>query len=74
MYCGYECGQPHAPILAGDTPSGGDDEVVAYSTNDGKQEWRAKVNGSPSGWRSLTDAFRQHAQALFTASSRMKRL
>lgn len=45
-----ECGQPHALILAGDTLlAGGDDEVVAYSTNDGKQEWRAKVNGSALG-------------------------
>ncbi len=45
-----DCGQPHALVLAGDTLfAGGDNEVVAYSTSDGKQVWKAKVNGVALG-------------------------
>jgi outer membrane protein assembly factor BamB len=44
------CAQPHSLILAGNTLfAGGNDEVVAYSTIDGKQIWTAKVNGTALG-------------------------
>ena len=45
-----DCGQPHSLILAGDTLfAGGKDEVIAYSTTDGKQIWTGKVNGAALG-------------------------
>jgi outer membrane protein assembly factor BamB len=45
-----DCGQPHALVLAGNTLfAGGDNEVAAYSTSDGKQIWTAKVNGIALG-------------------------
>ena len=45
-----ECAQPHSLILAGDTLfAGGNDEVAAYSTANGKQIWTAKVNGAALG-------------------------
>ncbi len=45
-----DCGQPHSLILAGDTLfAGGNDEVAAYATADGKQIWTAKVNGAALG-------------------------
>jgi uncharacterized secreted protein with C-terminal beta-propeller domain len=44
------CAQPHSLILAGNTLfAGGNDEVVAYSTIDGKQIWSAKVKGAALG-------------------------
>ncbi|MBC8327050.1 MAG: PQQ-binding-like beta-propeller repeat protein [Verrucomicrobia subdivision 3 bacterium] len=44
------CLQPHALVLAGNTLfAGGDNEVAAYSTADGKQIWTAKVNGAALG-------------------------
>jgi outer membrane protein assembly factor BamB len=45
-----DCAQPHALVLAGNTLfAGGNDEVAAYSTSDGKQIWTAKVNGTALG-------------------------
>ena len=44
------CDQPHALILAGDTLfAGGNNEIVAYSTADGKKIWRAPVRGVALG-------------------------
>ena len=45
-----DCAQPHALILAGDMLfAGGNDEVTAYSVDEGKQIWSAKVNGVALG-------------------------
>ena len=44
------CDQPHALILAGDTLfAGGNNEIVAYSTVDGKKSWSASVRGVALG-------------------------
>jgi len=40
------CSAPYELIMAGDTViAGGEDQVVAYSTDDGRQVWTGKVNG-----------------------------
>ena len=45
-----DCAQPHSLVLAGNTLfAGGNDEVTAYSTADGKQIWTGKVNGAALG-------------------------
>ncbi|MFM1557066.1 MAG: PQQ-binding-like beta-propeller repeat protein, partial [Limisphaerales bacterium] len=45
-----DCAQPHSLVLAGNTLfAGGNDEVAAYSTADGKQIWTGKVNGAALG-------------------------
>jgi outer membrane protein assembly factor BamB len=45
-----DCAQPHSLVLAGNTLfAGGNDEVAAYSTADGKQIWTGKVNGVALG-------------------------
>ena len=45
-----KCGQLHALMLAGDTLfAGGNNEIAAYSTANGKKTWSASVNGAALG-------------------------